>query len=168
MALILEQFDDRLVQVLLSVAVLSAVLAGIEKDMHAISEPFIIVIILALNACVGIWQSRSAEDSLDALKKLQPETACVLRDKSWITDLPAALLVPGDIISLRVGDKVPADARIVQLMSNMFSTDEGSLTGESATVFKSVNPVDPEASIAEKTNMVSRLLQCLYHQFHLF
>ena len=157
MALVLEQFDDKLVQVLLSVAVLSAVLAGVEKNMHAISEPFIIVIILALNACVGVWQSRSAEDSLDALKKLQPETARVLRDKSWISDLSAALLVPGDIIHLRVGDRVPTDARILRLITSTFSTDEGSLTGESATVFKSVAPVDAQSNIADKTNMVSSL-----------
>jgi len=154
-SLVLEQFDDKLVQILLSVAVLSAVLAGLEKDLHAISEPFIIVVILALNACVGVWQSRSAEDSLEALKKLQPETARVLRDKQWISDLSASELVPGDIIHLRVGDRVPADARIVRLITSTFSTDEGSLTGESATVFKNVAPVEAHANIAEKTNMVS-------------
>lgn len=157
-SLILEQFDDKLVQILLSVAVLSAALAGLEKDMHAITEPFIIVVILVLNACVGICQSRSAEDSLEALKKLQPETARVLRDKHWISELPASELVPGDIIHLRVGDKVPADARIIKLITSTFSTDEGSLTGESATVFKSVAPVEAQSNIAEKTNMVSRCL----------
>lgn len=161
--LVLEQFEDKLVQVLLSVAILSAILAGLEKDLHAVSEPFIIVIILALNACVGVWQSRSAEDSLEALKKMQPETARVLRDKSWINDLPASLLVPGDVIHLRVGDRAPADARIFKLITSTFSTDEGSLTGESATVFKSVSPVAAQATIAEKTNMV-RHATCVSHQ----
>jgi magnesium-transporting ATPase (P-type) len=109
--LIKEQFQDRLVQILLGVAALSSFLAAIEKDPHAITEPLIIVSILVINAAVGVWQSKSAEDSLEALKKLQPETACVLRNGLWQGEFPASDLVPGDIIYLRVGDKVPADAR---------------------------------------------------------
>jgi P-type Ca2+ transporter type 2C len=69
-------------------------------------EPVSIVLILALNAVIGVWQSRSAQDSLDALRKLQPDTACVLRGGQWISALPAQDLVPGDIMYLRVGDKV--------------------------------------------------------------
>ena len=106
LALIAEQFEDRLVQILLSVAVLSATLAFFERDMHAFTEPLVILSILVLNAVVGIWQSQSAEDSLEALKNLQPNTACVLRDGAWIGSLPTAQIVPGDIIYLRVGDKV--------------------------------------------------------------
>ena len=107
--LIAEQFEDTLVQVLLGVAFISSMLAAIEKDIHAVVEPFIILSILAINAGVGIYYSRSAEDSLDALKRMQPESACVLRDGVWRTDLPASNLVPGDILALRVGDKIPAD-----------------------------------------------------------
>lgn len=153
-ALILEQFEDRLVQILLGVAILSAVLAAFENDSHAMAEPFIIISILILNAVVGIWQSKSAEDSLEALKRLQPDTACVLRDGVWYGELPSQLLVPGDIIYLRVGDKIPADARIISLKTSTFSTDEGSLTGESATVSKYTDPVDATVSITGKTNMV--------------
>ena len=153
--LILEQFQDKLVQVLLFVAMLSAALAVVEKDVHAIAEPFIIVLILTLNACVGIWQSKSATDSLEALKKLQPATATALRDGVWVKDLPTSSIVPGDIICLRVGDRVPADARVIDIQSSSCSTDEGSLTGESATVGKTIDPVDVAAPISEKTNMVS-------------
>jgi Ca2+-transporting ATPase len=159
LSLVLEQFEDRLVQILLSVAVLSAFLAFFENDAHAFAEPFIILSILVLNAFVGIWQSKSAEDSLDALKKLQPENACVLRDGVWNGSLSAAEIVPGDILYLRVGDRVPADARVIHLKTNTFSTDEGSLTGESLTVSKYTTPVDVNVPISGKTNMVRQGLK---------
>jgi magnesium-transporting ATPase (P-type) len=72
--LILEQFQDRLVQILLSVAILSAVLAAFENESHAYTEPCVIFSVIFINAVVGIWQSRSAENSLEALKRLQPAT----------------------------------------------------------------------------------------------
>ena len=152
--LIAEQFQDRLVQILLGVAVLSSFLAAIERDIHAFTEPIVILSILATNAAVGVWQSKSAEDSLEALKKLQPETACVLRDGVWQGDFSSADIVPGDIIYLRVGDKVPADSRLLTLKTTTFNTDESSLTGESVTVSKSTDPTDAAASISDKTNMV--------------
>jgi P-type Ca2+ transporter type 2C len=152
--LIAEQFEDRLVQILLAVAVLSSFLAAIEKDVHAFIEPVIIVSILTINAAVGVWQSKSAEDSLEALKKLQPETACVLREGIWQGEFPAASVVPGDIIYLRVGDKVPADARVIGLKTTTFSTDESTLTGESFSVPKSVEPVEATARISGKENIV--------------
>lgn len=152
--LIMEQFDDRLVQILLSVAILSSALAAFERDVHAFTEPSIILAILILNALVGIWQNKSAESSLDALKKLQPDTACVLREGKWDGSYPTTHLVPGDIIHLRVGDKVPADARIIALQTNSFSTDEGSLTGESISVSKAVDPVSPSSLLSQKSSMV--------------
>lgn len=160
--LLSEQLDDRLVHLLMLVAVASAGLAVFEKDMHAIAEPIIIVTILALNAFVGIWQGQSAAASLEALKKLQPESTAVVRNGRTQSDFPTSLLVPGDIIYLRVGDRVPADARIIKLVSNTFSTDEGSLTGESVTVSKTIDPVEEGASITGKTNMVSKIVSFLF------
>lgn len=86
--------------------------------------------------------------------QLQPENACVLRDGKWINDLPAAELVPGDIIFVKVGDKVPADSRLLAMKTTTFSTDEGSLTGESASVAKMLDPVSAEARIQSKSNMI--------------
>jgi len=162
--LVLVQFNDRLVQILLAVAILSGILASFENDTHAFIEPFIIITILIINSMVGIIQNKSAENSLDALKKLQPEYASVLRDGIWNNSLSSSLLVPGDIIYLRVGDKIPADCRIITLKTNTFSTDEGSLTGESATVFKTTDPVDALSSISGKLNMVSidSMYLCMY------
>jgi P-type Ca2+ transporter type 2C len=154
--LVAEQFDDRLVQILLSVATLSAVAAAVEKDTHAAAEPVIIMFVLALNAFVGIWQSKSAEGALDALTNLQPSTACVLRNGQWDNSVPTPNIVPGDVIRLRVGDKVPADARVVQLVTNTFSTDEASLTGESVTVAKHHEALpSSDCPIAAQSNMVN-------------
>ena len=68
--LIAEQFEDRLVQILVVVAIVSAVLSLFEDDPAAFVEPLVIVLILVINALVGIWQGRSAEGALDALKKV--------------------------------------------------------------------------------------------------
>ena len=78
----------------------------------------------------------------------------MLRSGQWISDYPTAELVPGDIISVRVGDKVPADARILRLKTTTFSTDEGCLTGESATVSKVIDIAPLEATISAKNNMI--------------
>jgi magnesium-transporting ATPase (P-type) len=69
-AMVVEQFEDRLVQILLAVAVVSAVLSVFEDDPSAFVEPLVILAILVLNALVGIWQGQSAEGALDALKKV--------------------------------------------------------------------------------------------------
>jgi len=152
--LVLEQFDDRLVQILLGVAAMSGVLAYIENEEGGFIEPTVILTILILNAVIGIVQSKGAEDSLEALKKLQPETASVLREGTWIGEMSASELVPGDIIYVRVGDKVPCDARILGLKTTTFKVDEGSLTGESVTVSKSTDPVPADSPIQGKKNMV--------------
>lgn len=154
MKLIIQQFEDRLVQILLGVAVCSAVLSIWEDDPTAFFEPLVILAILAINAAVGVWQGRSAEGALEALKRLQSAYAVVLRQGEWKSEVPARDLVPGDIVFIRVGDKVPADCRLLRLLSSTMNVDEGSLTGESVTVSKSVDPVEPNAPIQGKTNMV--------------
>ena len=152
--LILEQIQDRLVQILICVAISSSVLASLEDDAHAFTEPIVITSILLINGIVGVWQSKSAESSLEALKKLQPATVNVLRQGMWIGDYPSENLVPGDIISVRVGDKIPADARIFRLKTTSFSSDESSLTGESVAVPKVSEMAPQDAVISGKYNMI--------------
>eukprot|EP01041_Mallomonas_annulata_P012034 gene12034-25221_t len=154
LSLLLEQFEDKLVQILLGVAFLSSFLAVLEKDIHAFVEPLIILSILVLNAVVGILQKQSAESALDALKNLQPDFSCVLRDGVWQNDFPVSDIVPGDIIYLRVGDKVPVDGRLIGLKTTTFGTDESSLTGESVTASKTIDPVEIDSKIDAKNNMV--------------
>jgi magnesium-transporting ATPase (P-type) len=139
--LLAEQFDDRLVQILVFVAIVSAAFSVLEHTgdkslLQSFVEPIVIVAILVLNAAVGVWQCQSASDSLDALQDMQPTLATVIRNGQVISELPASELVPGDIIQLRVGNKIPADARLLELQSSTLQVDESSLTGESETVSK--------------------------------
>ncbi|CAN1249086.1 Calcium-transporting ATPase 4, endoplasmic reticulum-type [Linum perenne] len=158
--LILEQFKDTLVRILLAAAVISFVLAwydgqeGGEMEITAFVEPLVIFLILIVNAIVGIWQESNAEKALEALKEIQSEHASVIREGKKISSLPAKELVPGDIVELRVGDKVPADMRLLSLVSSTVRIEQGSLTGESEAVSKTVKPVSENTDIQGKKCMV--------------
>ncbi|KAJ4770704.1 hypothetical protein LUZ62_054961 [Rhynchospora pubera] len=149
--LVLEQFNDTLVRILLIAAVVSFFLAwydgtkhGDEISITAFVEPLVIFLILIANAVVGVWQESNAEKALEALKEIQSEHATCRRDGQWVRDLPAKDLVPGDIVELRVGDKVPADMRVLYLISSTLRVEQGSLTGENASVNKTNKKVDLE------------------------
>ncbi|KAL2470427.1 Calcium-transporting ATPase 4 [Abeliophyllum distichum] len=158
--LILDQFNDTLVRILLGAAVVSFVLAwydgdeGGEMEITAFVEPLVIFLILIVNAAVGVWQENNAEKALEALKEIQSEHATVIRDGRKITNLPAKELVPGDIVELRVGDKVPADMRVLNLISSTFRVEQGSLTGESEAVSKTTKVVPEDVDIQGKKCMV--------------
>ncbi|KAK9756686.1 hypothetical protein RND81_01G114600 [Saponaria officinalis] len=158
--LILDQFNDTLVRILLGAAVVSFVLAwyggdeGGEMGITAFVEPLVIFLILIVNAFVGVWQESNAEKALEALKEIQSEHASVIRDGKKDASLPAKELVPGDIVELRVGDKVPADMRVLRLISSTLRVEQGSLTGESAAVSKTVKPVSEDIDIQGKKCMV--------------
>lgn len=156
--LVLEQFDDALVKILLGAAAVSFVLAyfeGSEEGISAYVEPLVILIILVLNAIVGVWQESNAEAALDALKDLQPENARVLRDGEMIT-IPARELVPGDIVEIRVGDKVPADMRLISMKTTAIRVEQAQMTGESTSVNKEIDalPKGTEDVIQAKTNLL--------------
>ncbi|XP_042511198.1 calcium-transporting ATPase 1, endoplasmic reticulum-type-like [Macadamia integrifolia] len=159
-SLILEQFNDTLVRILLAAAVISFVLAwydgdeGGEMEITAFVEPIVIFLILILNAAVGVWQENNAEKALEALKEIQSEHATVIREGIRIPDLPAKDLVPGDIVFLRVGDKVPADMRVLSLISSTVRIEQGSLTGESEAVNKTTKVVPEDTDIQGKWCMI--------------
>lgn len=146
--LVLEQFDDMLVKILLVAAIISFILAYFDGhgdggvDITAYVEPLVILTILILNAIVGVWQESNAERALEALKEMQSEHAKVMRNRVFISDLPARELVPGDIVELRVGDKVPADMRVALLKTSTFRVEQSSLTGESMAVIKTHHEID--------------------------
>ncbi|XP_044501684.1 calcium-transporting ATPase, endoplasmic reticulum-type [Mangifera indica] len=159
--LVLEQFDDMLVKILLVAAFISFILAYLhgsesgESGFESYVEPFVIVLILVLNAIVGVWQESNAEKALEALKEMQCESGKVLRDGYLVPDLPAKELVPGDIVELRVGDKVPADMRIAALKTATLRVEQSSLTGEAMPVLKGTSPVFLEdCELQAKENMV--------------
>jgi len=156
--LILEQFDDLLVKILLLAAVISFVLAFFEDDdsITAFVEPFVILLILIANAIVGVWQERNAESAIEALKEYEPEMGKVIRsDKEGVQKIRAVDIVPGDIVEISVGDKVPADFRLMQIQSTCLRIDQSILTGESVSVIKHTDPVpDPRAVNQDKKNLV--------------
>lgn len=140
-ALVLEQFEDMLVIILLAAAVLSFVLACFEEHKEgesaiaAFVEPIVILTILIINAIVGVIQERDAENALEALKEMQPKHADVFRDGKLV-HIGAEELVPGDIINVKQGDRIPADARVLEVGSLTLRVDESSLTGETTTANK--------------------------------
>lgn len=158
--LVLEQFNDTLVRILLAAAIISFILAwydgeeGGEMEITAFVEPLVIFLILIVNAIVGVWQESNAEKALEALKEIQSEHASVIRNNERIPTLPAKDLVPGDIVELKVGDKVPADMRVVELISSTLRLEQGSLTGESEAVNKTNKPVAEDTDIQGKKCIV--------------
>ena len=103
--------------------------------------------ILIANAIVGIWQEKNAESAIEALKEYESETGKVVRaDRKQVQQILARDLVPGDIVEVSVGDKIPADIRILQIKSTTLRVDQSLLTGESVSVIKHNEPVpDPRA-----------------------
>ncbi|KZT11543.1 calcium-transporting ATPase [Laetiporus sulphureus 93-53] len=157
--LILEQFKDQLVLILLASAIISFVLALFEDSegaswWSAFVEPVVILLILVANATVGVIQETNAEKAIEALKEYSPDEAKVVRNGK-LTRIHASELVPGDIISLAVGDKVPADCRLLTVSSTNLRIDQAILTGESVSVNKTTDLVkDPRAVNQDMTNML--------------
>ncbi|MBH0200243.1 MAG: HAD-IC family P-type ATPase, partial [Nitrospira sp.] len=143
--LFLSQFASVIVWVLIGAAVLSGVL-GDWVDAAAI------LAIVFLNGLLGFVQEFRAEQSLAALRKMSVSMARVFRD-GVLRSIPARELVPGDLILLEAGDRVPADARLTYVTN--FQTQEASLTGESTPVQKGAEVIDrAEVPLADRTNMV--------------
>jgi Ca2+-transporting ATPase len=142
--LFLEQFKSILIIILLFAVVLSA----------AIGEPIdaIIIGVIILFACgLGFIQEYRAEKAMEALKKMAAPTASVLRDGNE-EKIPARELVPGDVIVIRTGDRIPADARLIEAVN--LKTNEAPLTGESVPIEKIATAIQGDVNIGDKRNMV--------------
>ncbi|MBE6653637.1 MAG: calcium-translocating P-type ATPase, PMCA-type [Ruminococcaceae bacterium] len=147
-----DQFKDVMILILIAAAIVSFAVVIAEKNWGELFEPALILLIVILNAVMGVYQEGKAEKALDALKNMSAPHARVIRDgKESVID--AAALVPGDIIKLEAGDFVPADARL--LRSTSLKSEESALTGESVPSEKDADAdVEEKAPIGDRTNMV--------------
>ena len=148
----IDQFKDVMILILIAAAIVSFVVVVMEKNWGELFEPALILLIVILNAIMGVYQEGKAEKALDALKNLSAPHARVIRDgKESVID--AANLVPGDVIKLEAGDFVPADARL--LHSTSLKSEESALTGESVPSEKdAAAEVAENSPIGDRTNMV--------------
>jgi Ca2+-transporting ATPase len=143
--LFMSQFTGFMVWVLLGAAVISA----ISREWADVG---IILAIVLLNGVLGFVQEFRAEKSLNALKQLASPMSKVIRN-GRAQVLPSSELVPGDLIELEAGDNIPADGRLIWLTSHC-AVQEASLTGESTAVTKSKEPLEKDAGLADRVNMV--------------
>ena len=149
--LFLEQFTDILIIILLAAMVLSIII-GLQSQSEAeIYDAVVIFAIVMACAVLGFTQEYKAEKALEALKKMTAPTATVLRDGKEV-ELETRDIVPGDIILVYTGDKVPADARLIEAIN--MKTDEASLTGESTSVNKNVASLPEEIIVSDRRNSV--------------
>ena len=148
----LDQFKDAMILILIAAAIISFVVVCVEQNWGELFEPALIVLIVILNAVMGVYQEGKAEKALDALKNMSAPHARVIRDgEEKVID--AAELVPGDIIKLEAGDFVPADARL--LHSAGLKSEESALTGESVPSEKDyLAEVKESAPLGDRHNMV--------------
>ncbi len=148
----LAQFKDIMILILLGAAAISFVVACVERNAKEFFEPALILLIVVLNAVIGVMQESKAEKALDALKNMSSPTARVTRDgEEKVID--ATELVPGDIIHLEAGNFIPADARLLKSVS--LKSEESALTGESVPSEKDAQAeITENAPLGDRSNMI--------------
>ncbi|MBR3255255.1 MAG: cation-translocating P-type ATPase [Clostridia bacterium] len=146
----IDQFKDFSIIVLIIAAIVSGAV-GIANG-EGIKDTIIILIVVLVNAIIGVSQEAKAEKSLEALQKLTDHASKVIRNGE-VTVVPAKELVPGDVVVLDTGDYVPADLRIFEAVN--LKAQEASLTGESVPVEKQIEKLDEaEISLGDRVNML--------------
>lgn len=147
----LAQFDDFMILLLLGAAVVSVVISRLSGENDVLDAVMILGIVV-LNAALGLFQESKAEKALEALKKMAAPHARVIRD-GIVREIPAAEVVPGDLLLLETGDAVCADGRVVE--SRSLKTEESALTGEALPVEKTTaGGLPEETATGDRKNMV--------------
>ncbi|MEM2676026.1 MAG: HAD-IC family P-type ATPase, partial [Candidatus Bathyarchaeia archaeon] len=148
----LNQFKDIFV-IMLLVAIVFSIIIGWYKggEFEEYVDAITIGAIVALNAVVGFVQEYRSEKAIEAMKKLAAPRARVLRDGKE-TVIPAREVVPGDVILIDAGDRIPADARLFEVVD--LKTDEATLTGESTPIDKTTEVIDEKTPVSDRRNMV--------------
>ncbi|MFL6821459.1 MAG: cation-translocating P-type ATPase [Xanthobacteraceae bacterium] len=150
---LLEQFQNLLVIILLVATVISMVewLLQDPRETDLPYEAIVILLIVVLNALLGFIQESRAERSVRALMALAAPESTIIRDGER-QRIAAEEIVPGDIVMVEAGDRVPADARLIENAN--LHTDEAALTGESVPVAKDTQPIDGDVGIGDRRNML--------------
>ena len=139
------QFKDFMIIVLMIAAVVSWLVSG------DLADAVVIMIVVILNAIMGVFQESKAEEAIDALQSMASPEAHVRRNGK-IQVMKSTEIVPGDIVSLEAGDVVPADMRLIE--ENSLQVEEAALTGESVPTEKDIETISEEVGIGDRTNMV--------------
>ncbi len=145
----LNQFNDIMIIVLIVVMILTFIYASIYSNDY--TDTIVIFIVVIINAVVGFLQEEKAEVTLEGLKKYE-EDDCIVKRNGELMVVDTRVLVPGDIIVLNSGDKVPADARIISCTN--LKVDESPLTGESITVKKDSKVLEGNLISQDQFNMI--------------
>ena len=150
---LIEQFQNFLVIILLVATVISMVewLLQDPRETALPYEAIVILLIVVLNALLGFFQESRAERSVRALMALAAPESTVIRDGER-QRIAADQIVPGDVVMVEAGDRVPADARLIENAN--LHTDEAPLTGESVPVAKEIQPIDADVGIGDRRNML--------------
>ena len=145
----LNQFNDIMIIVLIVVMILTFIYASIYSNDY--TDTIVIFIVVIINAVVGFLQEEKAEVTLEGLKKYE-EDDCIVKRNGELMVVDTRVLVPGDIVVLNSGDKVPADARIISCTN--LKVDESPLTGESITVKKDSKVLEGNLISQDQSNMI--------------
>ncbi len=147
-----DQFKDAMILILLAAAAVSFIIACVEWQPKEFFEPALILLIVILNAIMGVMQESKAEKALEALKSMSAPHSRVIRDGSEQV-IESSGLVPGDIIRLEAGDFIPADARLIKSVN--LKCEESALTGESVPSDKDAEAVvEEKAPLGDRSNMI--------------
>ncbi|MGN0533451.1 MAG: cation-translocating P-type ATPase [Eubacterium sp.] len=150
----LKQLADPMIIILIVAAVISAVTAAIGGEGEGYADVIIIMVVVIINAVLGVYQESKAEKAIEALQEIAAATSKVIRDGK-LCDIRSEDLVVGDVVVLEAGDSVPADCRIISCAS--MKIEEAALTGESVPVNKTAEVIDPLGSddvpLGDRKNM---------------
>ena len=145
LAIVLRQVRDPLIYILIAAA-------GVSLTLRDFADAFLIAIVVVVNSVIGFVQEYRAREAMRSLERLAAPRATVLRDGS-VSDIASADVVPGDVLLLTSGDRVSADARLIEVHD--LAADESLLTGESDIVDKIADPLDDPALLAaDQLNIV--------------
>lgn len=154
---LLQRFFKELADPMILILIAAAVISGITSlySGESFADVIIIMVVVIINAVLGVFQESKAEKAIEALQEIAAATSKVLRDGKQVT-VKSEELVPGDVVILEAGDAVPADARVLQSAS--MKVEEAALTGESVPVNKTIDPLtlgqEKDVPLGDRKNMV--------------